>query len=82
MDDSVVYVMKIKGVERMPDFIQVRDAQFTLIGYFRADKPHSARALLQLGYSAEVLARVMEKLSYGHLHKMDPIQNDQVLNKE
>ncbi len=70
MDDSVLYVMKIKGVDRMPDFIQVRDEHFTLIGYFRADKPKSARMLLKKGYTVEALAVLLNSLPYGHLVKL------------
>ena len=29
------YVIKIKGKAKIPDYIQVRDDSFTLIGYFR-----------------------------------------------
>ncbi|MDX2063860.1 MAG: fructose-6-phosphate aldolase [Bacteroidia bacterium] len=29
------YLLKVKGKAKIPDYIQVRDAQFTLVGYFR-----------------------------------------------
>jgi hypothetical protein len=29
------YVLKVKGKAKIPDYIQVRDAAFTLVGYFR-----------------------------------------------
>lgn len=29
------YVLKVKGMAKIPDYIQVRDEHFTLIGYFR-----------------------------------------------
>ena len=29
------YILKVKGKAKIPDYIQVRDASFTLIGYFR-----------------------------------------------
>ena len=32
-----MYILKIKGKARIPDFIQVRGEDFTLIGYFRMD---------------------------------------------
>jgi len=31
------YIMKVKGTAGIPDYIQIRDAQFTLIGYYRLD---------------------------------------------
>lgn len=40
------YVLKVKGKAKIPDYIQVRDAQFTLIGYFRPGRSarHSDRS--------------------------------------
>jgi hypothetical protein len=70
MEVKELYVMKIKGVNNMPDFIQVRDAAFTLIGYFRADKPQPSWALLQQEYSVEELAVMLGALPYGHLVKL------------
>jgi len=32
---ATYYVLKVKGKAKIPDYIQVRDADFTLIGYFR-----------------------------------------------
>jgi hypothetical protein len=32
---NTYYVLKVKGKAKIPDYIQVRDASFTLIGYFR-----------------------------------------------
>lgn len=29
------YVLKVKGKAKIPDYLQVRDSDFTLIGYFR-----------------------------------------------
>lgn len=33
--EATYYVLKVKGKAKIPDYIQVRDADFTLIGYFR-----------------------------------------------
>jgi len=32
---TTYYVLKVKGKAKIPDYIQVRDADFTLVGYFR-----------------------------------------------
>jgi hypothetical protein len=37
MNPATYYVVKVKGLAKIPDYIQVRDKDFTLIGYFR---PH------------------------------------------
>ena len=30
-----MYLLKIKGTEKIPDFVQIRDKKMTLIAYFR-----------------------------------------------
>ena len=35
MAKKIYYILKVKGKAKIPDYIQVRDAAFTLIGYFR-----------------------------------------------
>lgn len=67
MGHSVVYIMKIKGVNNMPDSIQVRDADFTLIGYYRADKPETAKALLERGNSEAAIKEIVAAAPYGRL---------------
>lgn len=46
---TIYYVLKVEGKAKIPDYIQVRDASFTLIGYFRpgrgADKPSEYQEL-------------------------------------
>ena len=32
-----MYIIKIKGKVKIPDYVQIRDDKFTLLAYFRAD---------------------------------------------
>ena len=34
-----MYIIKVKGKAKIPDYIQLRDEKFVLIAYFRADRP-------------------------------------------
>lgn len=36
------YLLKIQGKAKIPDYIQLRDSDFTLIAYFRLDRPERA----------------------------------------
>ena len=36
---SEMYIIKVKGKAKIPDYIQLRDENFVLIAYFRADRP-------------------------------------------
>ena len=38
-----MYILKIKGSNKIPDYIQIRDNAFTLIAYFRVD--HKSQVL-------------------------------------
>jgi len=37
-----MYVIKVKGVAKIPDYVQLRDENFTLLAYFRLDRPEKA----------------------------------------
>lgn len=69
------YVLKVKGKAKIPDYIQVRDADFTLVGYFRP-----GRAVKQHGRSQDpqqqlflTLERLSGELPYGAI---TPIEID------
>lgn len=32
-----MYILKVKGKAKIPDFVQIRDDEFTLIGYIKLD---------------------------------------------
>jgi hypothetical protein len=34
-----MYILKIKGKAKIPDYVQLRDDKFTLLAYFRVDRP-------------------------------------------
>ena len=37
-----MYIIKVKGVAKIPDYVQLRDDQFTLLAYFRVDRPEKS----------------------------------------
>jgi hypothetical protein len=65
-----MYLLKIKGVNRMPDFIQIRDDQYTLIAYFRADRPMHSKINIRLSIQPEDLETLIRELPYGQLKKI------------
>ena len=65
-----MYILKIKGSTKIPDYIQIRDSKFTLIAYFRED--HSTIGLQQCGLiekEAE-LKKIIDELPYGKIVKL------------
>jgi hypothetical protein len=44
-----MYVIKVKGGAKIPDYVQLRDEKFTLLAYFRVDRPEKALEKAGLG---------------------------------
>ena len=65
-----IYILKIRGVNNMPDFIQIRDEKFTLIAYFRADKPESKRIPYLDDIPEDRLKEMIGELPYGSIRKI------------
>jgi hypothetical protein len=65
-----VYILKIKGSARIPDYIQIRDGKFTLIAYFRAD--HRTKGLKDCGLEEkqEEIEKILVKIPYGKIFKL------------
>jgi hypothetical protein len=65
-----MYIMKIRGVNNMPDFVQVRDDMFTLIAYFRADRPGKNLSASLDNLTEEELKDFVQNLPYGQIRKI------------
>lgn len=64
-----MYIIKIKGVAKIPDYIQVRDQKFTLVGYFRADRPEKGIEQLGLADRMEEIIALIQNLPFNTLRK-------------
>ncbi|MBA2406774.1 MAG: fructose-6-phosphate aldolase [Chitinophagales bacterium] len=65
-----MYIMKIRGKVKIPDYIQIRDDQFTLLAYFRADRPEEALKKIGLGEKQVEMKRIIESLPFGRMKKI------------
>ncbi|RAU82963.1 fructose-6-phosphate aldolase [Pontibacter arcticus] len=66
-----MYIIKVKGKAKIPDYIQLRDANFVLIAYFRADRPLKNLDRYGLDGKEGALAAVIEALAFGKLQKLE-----------
>ncbi len=66
-----LYFLKIKGMDKIPDYIQVRDDNLTLIAYFRPERPDRALNKAGLGQYLEKIKKIIETLPYGKVVKID-----------
>jgi len=66
-----VHIIKIKGKVKIPDYVQIRDDAFTLLAYFRADRPENALQKCGLGGQEEKLKKIIDELPYGKIQKLE-----------
>jgi hypothetical protein len=66
-----MYLLKVKGTAKIPDYIQLRDDRFTLMAYFRVDRPEKALEKCGLGDKAGAIYRIVQELPFGVIRKLD-----------
>jgi len=66
-----MYIIKVRGKAKIPDYIQLRDDKFVLIAYFRADRPLQKLEKFGLEGKEEELKKVIDSLPFGKLQKLD-----------
>ncbi|TCK99658.1 hypothetical protein EV198_3489 [Roseivirga ehrenbergii] len=66
-----MYIIKVKGKAKIPDYIQLRDENFVLIAYFRADRPLKKLEKYDLEGKETELQEVINNLPFGKLQKLD-----------
>ena len=65
-----MYILKIKGTAKIPDYVQLRDDSFTLIAYFRADRPEKAIAKAGLAEKETELMKIINEIPFGKVQKL------------
>ena len=66
-----MYIIKIKGTNKIPDYIQIRDEKFTLLAYFRADRPDIALKKAGLQEQIPKIKEIIEELPFGKMKKLE-----------
>lgn len=65
-----MYILKVKGTAKIPDYVQLRDDQFTLLAYFRVDRPEKAITKAGLGEKEAELIEMIKEMPYGKIQKL------------
>jgi hypothetical protein len=65
------YLLKIKGKAKIPDYVQMRDDQFTLLAYFRLDRPEKSLTRIGLGEKEGEILLILEKMQFGKVQKIE-----------
>ncbi|MBC7757655.1 MAG: fructose-6-phosphate aldolase [Phormidesmis sp. FL-bin-119] len=66
-----MYVIKVKGVAKIPDYVQLRDEKFTLLAYFRLDRPEKALVKAGLAEHADYIMNTIKELPFGKILKLE-----------
>jgi len=65
-----MYIIKVKGKAKIPDYIQLRDKNFVLIAYFRADRPLKNMEKFGLEGKEVELEKLIHELPFGKLREL------------
>jgi len=65
-----MYIIKVKGKTKIPDYVQIRDKNYTLLAYFRADRPEKALQKCGLAENMEEIKEIIENLPFGKMQKL------------
>jgi hypothetical protein len=66
-----MYIIKVKGVAKIPDYVQLRDEKFTLLAYFRVDRPEKTLDKIGLADKADYIMNIVEGLPFGQIVKLE-----------
>ena len=65
-----MFIIKIKGKAKIPDFIQLRDDNMILLEYFSAARPLNKLKSYGIKSSDEEILKYVNELEYGKLQKL------------
>lgn len=68
---NIMYILKVKGIAKIPDYVQLRDDKFTLLAYFRVDRPDKSLDKLGLGDKLEYIMEMVKDLPFGQMAKLE-----------
>ena len=65
-----MFIIKIKGKAKIPDYIQIRDENFVLVAYFRSDRPLKNLEKLGMEGKEHELQNLILDLPFGKIQKL------------
>ena len=65
----MLYILKIKGTTKIPDFVQIRDEKMTLVAYFRLNQIEQGLKKNGLQEEIQGITSLLRDIPYGKIHK-------------
>ncbi len=66
-----MYLMKIKGSGKIPDYLQIRDNNYTLIAYFRADRLKQGLTKYKMTKYLEAINNCIGEMNFGEMKYLE-----------
>jgi len=66
-----MYILKTKGMAKIPDYVQIRDNNFVLICHFRVDKPQMALDKQNFKKTTDEIIEIINTIPFGKLTEVD-----------
>ena len=66
-----MYILKVKGKAKIPDYVQLRDERFVLIAYFRAARPLKNLEKYGLEGKEHAMRELIDTLPFGKLQALN-----------
>ena len=66
-----MYIIKIKGKAKIPDYIQLRNKDMVLVDYFRADRPIDKLRNYKIKCSDNKIIKYVNSLPFGKLKTLN-----------
>ncbi|MFM7016994.1 MAG: fructose-6-phosphate aldolase [Bacteroidota bacterium] len=68
---GIYYLLKIKGKAKIPDYVQLRDEKFSLLAYFRLDRPEKSLTKVGLAEQESYIMEFLEEIPFGKVCKIE-----------
>ena len=68
---KVYYLLKIKGKAKIPDYVQLRDDKFSLLAYFRLDRPEKSLSKVGLEKEESLIMDFLQGIPFGKVCKLE-----------
>ncbi|MEI7596815.1 MAG: fructose-6-phosphate aldolase [Bacteroidota bacterium] len=65
-----MYLLKIKGKAKIPDFVQIRDDEFTLISYIKLDNICQGLKKYGLSHLESKIVKLLNEGEFGKIMKI------------
>lgn len=67
----MIYLLKIEGKAKIPDYVQLRDKDYNLLAYFRVDRPE--KALEKCGFENKMddIKKFIDAMPFGEVQSLE-----------